>query len=184
MKLVIGLGNFGKEFEKTNHNMGFMVIDAVAKEIGFNFKKNICSSVVAEGNYNGEKVVLAKPTTFMNLSGIAVKSLLSKYGVDKRDIMVISDDIDLERGKVRVKKFGSAGTHNGLRNIVANLGFEDFPRLRIGIGRPPEFMDLADFVLGDCHLDDTLQKGLDKGHEAVMMFISGHTLDEIMTHVN
>lgn len=184
MKLVIGLGNIGKEFEMTNHNMGFMVIDAVAKKLGLSFKKNMCSSLVAEGNFQGERVILAKPTTFMNLSGIAVKSLVKKFNVHDPDFIIISDDIDLERGKVRVRKFGSAGTHNGLRNIVEMLKTENFPRLRIGIGKPGEFVDLADYVLGDCHLDSTLQNGLNKGEEAILKFIGGSTLDEIMTLVN
>lgn len=185
MKLIVGLGNIGKEFENTNHNMGFMVVDAVAREIGASFKKNTCSSLVAEGNYHGEKYVLAKPTTFMNLSGIAVKSLVKKYKVDsKKELVVVSDDIDLHRGNVRMRTEGSAGTHNGLRNVVETMNTTEFCRLRIGIEKPGENIDLADYVLSNCHLDETLMKGIERGKEACLMFLSGESFSQIMQKVN
>lgn len=184
MKLLVGLGNIGKEFEKTNHNMGFMVIDRVAKDLGFSFKKNLCSSLVAEGNYKGEKVVLAKPTTFMNNSGIAVKALVKKFNVDiSKDLLIIVDDIDLERGNVRLRKFGSAGTHNGLRSIVENIG-EGFARVRIGISKPGENVDLADYVLGNCHMDKVLESGIEKGVDACLQFADGLDFEAIMQKVN
>lgn len=184
MKLVVGLGNIGKQFEGTNHNMGFMTLDIVAQKIGANFNKKQCSSIVAELNYNGEKVVLAKPTTFMNNSGIAVKSLVKKYNVDiGKDLIIISDDIDLPRSKVRVRREGSAGTHNGLKSIVSSLQTTSFNRLRIGID-PPKFGDLADYVLSDCKMDSSLEEGLNRGAQAIMMFIEGQSIDNIMQAVN
>lgn len=184
-KLIVGLGNIGKEYEKTNHNMGFIVIDKLANELGLSFKKNICSSIVAEGNVSGEKLVLAKPTTYMNASGIAVKSLVKKYGIDiSKDLLIISDDIDLPISKVRVREKGSAGTHNGLRSIIEHIARTDFARLRIGVGAPPKFMDLADYVLAKAQFGEELELGFEKGKEACLMFCKGQGLSEIMQKVN
>ncbi len=185
MKLIVGLGNIGKEFDNTNHNMGFMVLDEVAHEVGVSFKKNYCSSLVAEGNYMGEKVILAKPTTFMNLSGIAVKGLVRKFGLDlKKDLVIISDDIDLPRSKVRMRVEGSAGTHNGLKSVVECLNTTEFCRLRIGIDPPPKNVDLADYVLSSCHMDSHLKEGIEKGKEACLMFLRGESFANIMQKVN
>ncbi len=185
MKLVVGLGNIGKEFEKTNHNMGFMVIDEVAKKLGASFKTKACASVIAELNHGGEKVILAKPTTYMNASGEAVKSLAKKYNINiSSDMLIISDDIDLPASKVRVRPSGSAGTHNGLRNIVLELGSTSFPRLRIGVGKPDKDVDLTDFVVSKAKLDDNLKNGISRGVEACMMFVDGYSLDQIMQKVN
>ena len=185
MKLIVGLGNIGKEFENTNHNMGFMVIDSLAKELGLSFKKNMCQSLVAEGNIEGEKVILAKPTTFMNNSGIAVKALVKKFNIDiSSSLIIISDDIDLKKGCVRVRKEGSAGTHNGLKSVIRELGSTAFIRLRIGIDCPPENMDLADYVLSRAGLSNELKAGLEKGKEALLMFLKGASVDEIMQKVN
>ena len=184
-KLLVGLGNIGKEYENTNHNMGFMVVDSVAKELNVSIKKNMCSSYVGESNYNGEKIILAKPTTYMNSSGIAVKSLVKKFNIDTtQDLLIISDDIDLSLSNVRVRLKGSAGTHNGLRSVVKELGNQDFPRLRIGVGRPQEGCDLVDFVLGKAHKGKELTAGLEKGKQASMMFLEGKSFEEIMQKVN
>jgi len=184
-KLIIGLGNIGKEYEKTNHNMGFMVIDLLSKSLGINVKKNMCSSLVGEGNINGEKVILAKPTTYMNNSGIAVKSLIKKFNIDtEKDLLIISDDIDLPVTKVRLRLKGSAGTHNGLRSIVRELGHENFPRLRIGVGKPNEYQELTDFVLAKVADVKGIQEGLEKGESACVMFASNQGFDSIMQKVN
>ena len=143
MIIVVGLGNFGKEYDKTYHNMGFMAIDKFAEKLGCNFSKKDFKSLVAEGRFNGEKILLAKPQTYMNLSGEAVVLLKKKFK-DAR-IIVLVDCIDIMKGEVRYREKGSAGTHNGLRNIVSYIG-EDFERIKIGIGRD-ESMDLKDFVL-------------------------------------
>lgn len=184
-KIVVGLGNIGKEFENTNHNMGFMVIDAVCKELSVSCTKKECDSLVAETNVNGTKVIFAKPTTFMNSSGIAVKSLVKKYNIDMaKDLLIISDDIDLAPGKIRAREHGSAGTHNGLRSIVECVQTTSFPRVRIGVGKPPEHMVLADFVLSRFKDKENIFKGIEKGKDAVLMFVSGESFANIMQKSN
>lgn len=184
-KLLVGLGNIGKEFEKTNHNMGFMVIDKVAKELNVSIKKNMCSSYVGEANLNGEKIILAKPSTYMNASGIAVKSLVKKFNIDiNKDLLIISDDIDLPLSFVRVRIKGSAGTHNGLRSLVKELNTTEFPRLRIGVGKPEGSQTLTDFVLDRAHFGEELDQGLEKGKQASIMFLKNKDFEEIMRTVN
>lgn len=150
MKIVVGLGNYGDKYAYTFHNMGFLAIEALADKLGFKFKDKECDSLVAVGYRGGEKIVLAKPLTYMNLSGVAVKQLVKKYKADiSTDLIVIYDDIDLPKGKLRVRAKGSAGTHNGMRNIIAELGSENFARVRIGIGPVPQFVPLVDYVLSE-----------------------------------
>ena len=138
MKIVVGLGNFGDKYAYTFHNMGFLSIEVLADKLGLKFDKKECDSLVAVGYKGGEKVVLAKPLTYMNLSGVAVKQLLAKNKATPADLLVIYDDIDLPKGNIRVRPKGSAGTHNGMRNIIAEIKTEEFRRVRIGIGKPPE----------------------------------------------
>ncbi len=149
MKIVVGLGNFGDKYAYTFHNMGYLAIECLADKLGFKFDKKECDSLVAIGYKGGEKVVLAKPLTYMNLSGVAVKQLLAKYKASESDLLVIYDDIDLPKGSIRVRPKGSAGTHNGMRNIIAEIKTENFRRVRIGIGKPPENVPLVDYVLSD-----------------------------------
>lgn len=146
MIAIIGLGNPGKEYENTYHNMGYIAIDAFAREYGFNFTKTKYNGMFAEGRIANEKVVLLKPTTYMNLSGQAVVQLVNALKIPTDNILVVYDDIDLPMGEIRIRKKGSAGTHNGMRNIIQLLGSDAFSRLRIGIGRD-ERMDLKDYVL-------------------------------------
>ena len=183
-KLVVGLGNIGEKYKNTNHNMGFMVLDKVAKELGFTFKKNMCSSTVAQINVEGQTIVFAKPSTYMNNSGEAVKSLCAKFGVDKsKDLLIISDDIDLSPSQIRIRQKGSAGSHNGLKSIVEHLGTTDFNRLRVGVGRPDKQL-IIDFVLANAKLDESLNEGLDKAKEAVIMFAKGNDISNIMQKFN
>ena len=146
MILIVGLGNFGLEYNGTLHNAGFDVIDHFATEQGVEIKKAKCKSLIYEGHILGEKVVLAKPQTYMNLSGEAVVELKNQYKPDK--ILVIFDDYDLPFGTVRYRQSGSAGTHNGMRNIVGLMGTTDIPRLKIGIKPPFEVEMLVNYVLG------------------------------------
>ena len=184
-KLIIGLGNIGKEFENTNHNMGFTAVDMLAKRYNVKIAKNMCSSMVGEFNFGGEKIILAKPTTYMNASGIAVKSLISKFGIDTaKDMIIISDDIDLDIGRVRVRQSGSAGTHNGLRSVIKEINTTEFVRLRVGVGKPPEHVDLVDFVTAKFTDKEGINAGLCKAAEALEMFITGSSLDQIMQKVN
>lgn len=143
MKIVVGLGNYEPKYDHTYHNIGFDVVDEIAKRFGASFTKKMFKGLVAECRLGREKLLLVKPQTFVNLSGYCVKELKSKFK-DAR-FLVICDDIDLPRGNFRYKERGSGGTHNGLRNIVELIG-EDFERVRVGIGRDI-FMDLADYVL-------------------------------------
>ncbi len=143
MNVVVGLGNPDEKYRNTYHNIGFDVVDALAEKLGISFDKNKFKALVAEGVFNGEKLLIVKPQTYMNLSGESVVMIKNKFK-DAR-ILVVVDDIDLPKGNIRYREHGSAGTHNGLRSIVSYIG-EDFERLKIGIGRDIT-MDLADYVL-------------------------------------
>ena len=150
--IIVGLGNPGAKYEGTFHNCGYGVVDALAEKLGKRINKIECSSLVSVSESGGEKLILAKPTTYMNLSGKAVKSLISKYDEKGGELIVCYDDIDIDRFSVRVRASGSAGTHNGMRNIISMLGRDDFKRVRIGIGRPD--YDLADYVLSKPNKED------------------------------
>lgn len=143
MNIVVGLGNPDDKYKNTYHNIGFDVVDALAKKLGISFDKNKFKALVGEGTLNGEKLLVVKPQTYMNLSGESVVMLKNKFK-DAR-ILVVVDDIDLPKGNIRYREHGSAGTHNGLRSIVSYIG-EDFERIKVGIGRDIT-MDLADYVL-------------------------------------
>ena len=148
MKLVVGLGNPGKEYENTRHNTGFLFLEYLEKKYSFKIDKKMKNAFVGEKNIDGEKIVFVKPQTFMNLSGEAVRDIKKFYKLENKDIIVIYDDIDLEFGKVRYRENGSAGTHNGMRNIVQLCDGQSISRIRIGIGRPKyENEPLVDFVL-------------------------------------
>ena len=184
MKLIVGLGNIGEEYSKTNHNAGFIVVDALAEKCGFTFKNRGCDSDYAEYNSCGEKFIIAKPRTYMNASGKAVKSLMKKFDIDINDIMIILDDIDTNPGHIRIRKSGSAGSHNGLKSIIAETGSTEFNRLRIGIGKQAEYQDLANFVLSRIKMTDEQKLGLDKALDAIYDYVMGHDVDNIMSKYN
>lgn len=155
MKIIVGLGNPGKKYDDTRHNIGFSYIEAFAHKHGIKINKSESKALTGIGRIAGEQVVLAKPQTFMNLSGESVKSLCVKYKCDIENIIVISDDISLDVGRMRIRTKGSAGGHNGLKSIIFQLGSDEFPRLKIGVGgKPFEGMDLADHVLGKFSKDE------------------------------
>jgi len=147
--LIIGLGNPGSEYAGNRHNVGFQCLDHLAQAHGLRFTRRESRAYVAEGEIAGRRVLLAKPRTYMNLSGKAVKALLSRYGLTPHDLLVIHDDLDLPLGRIRLRPQGGSGGHRGMRSIIEHLGTQDFPRLRVGIGRPPGSMDPADYVLSD-----------------------------------
>ncbi|MCM8901878.1 aminoacyl-tRNA hydrolase [Caldicoprobacter algeriensis] len=147
MYVITGLGNPGDEYVGTRHNAGFIVIDMLSRAYGIPLKDIKYKAVIGEGVIGGQRVVLAKPQTYMNSSGLSVLDLVCGYKIEPSNLIVIYDDIDLKLGKVRIRPSGSAGTHNGMRSIVYQLQTEDFPRIRIGIGAPPPGQDLADYVL-------------------------------------
>lgn len=144
--LIVGLGNIGAEYAGTFHNVGFSVADKLAERLGLTFRQNASiRAFEAEGNVGGKKVRILKPTTYMNLSGEALKSAMTKYKAEPTEILVIYDDVDLPLGVTRLREKGSAGTHNGMRSVTSLCG--ELPRLRVGIGRPHPGEDLASYVL-------------------------------------
>ncbi len=148
MWLIVGLGNPGEKYARTRHNIGFDGLDALAKRHGLEFRGKRANSLIAEGSIGGQRVALAKPQTFMNLSGQAVTALRSWYKLDAaKELLVVYDDMDLPFGKLRLRERGSAGTHNGMRSIVGQLGGSEFPRLRVGIDQAPGKLDAAAYVL-------------------------------------
>lgn len=148
MKCIIGLGNIGREYEYTRHNCGFIAADSLAQKYNISFDKKKRKCVYGEGIINGVKVSIIKPTTFMNLSGEAIVEMLNWYKITSEDILVIYDDIDLKFGQVRYREKGSSGTHNGMRNIIANIKTEEFARIRIGIENRENIpIPLVDYVL-------------------------------------
>ena len=147
MKLIVGLGNPGAKYEFTRHNAGFLMLDFYAKEKGFEINKLKNKALISEQFINGEKVIFAKPQTFMNLSGDSVLLLAEYYGIDNEDIFIIYDDISLPLGKIRIRKKGSAGGHNGIKDLILKLSGDDFCRLKIGVSENGE-NDLIDYVLG------------------------------------
>lgn len=149
MWLLVGLGNPGAQYAHTRHNIGFDALDLLAERHRLEFRGKRANSLIAEGSIGGQRVALVKPQTYMNLSGQAVTSLRSWYKIEPaRELLVVYDDMDLPFGKLRLRERGSAGTHNGMRSIVAQLGGGEFPRLRVGIDQPPGKMDAAAYVLG------------------------------------
>ena len=147
MKLVFGLGNPGKEYERTRHNVGFQILDVLARRYGVSFSSHKYKALAAGVRIGDERVLLVKPITFMNLSGEAVAPIVHFYKVPLTEILVVYDDLDLPLGVLRLRPKGGAGGHKGLKSIIQHLGSNEFPRLRVGIGRPPGRMDAADFVL-------------------------------------
>lgn len=147
MYIVIGLGNPGREYARTRHNVGFDVIDVLSEKLGITLGKIQMHGLIGEGHVGGERLVLVKPQTFMNLSGQCVSEVVSWYKPEMDRVLVVYDDIDLPLGRLRLRASGSAGTHNGMRSVIGLLGRQDFPRLRVGVGKRPEGWELADWVL-------------------------------------
>lgn len=147
MKIVIGLGNPGKKYENTRHNVGFMMVDHLAAMWDVSMTQTKFKSLVGEGKRGMEKVLLVKPQTYMNLSGEAVRELVEFFKPDMQNVLIIYDDLDLPVGKIRLRAKGSAGGHNGMKSIIAHLGTDEFNRMKIGIDRPDKGKNVADYVL-------------------------------------
>ncbi len=147
MIVIAGLGNPGREYEKTRHNAGYDVLDVFAAENGIRVDRIKFKSMTGEGFIAGEKVMLIKPLTYMNKSGEAVREVLDFYKLDKSNLIVLVDDIDIQFGSIRIRKRGSAGSHNGMKSIISHIGTDEFTRIKLGIGKNPEYYDLADYVL-------------------------------------
>ncbi|GGE84633.1 aminoacyl-tRNA hydrolase [Priestia taiwanensis] len=155
MKLIVGLGNPGREYHDTRHNIGFMVIDELAEKWNIPLNQEKYKGVFGSGIVNGEKVILVKPLTYMNLSGECIRPLMDYYKVEIDDFVVIYDDLDLVPGKLRLRMKGSAGGHNGIKSTIAHLGTQEFNRIRVGIGRPVTGRTVVDHVLGAFFQEET-----------------------------
>ncbi len=148
MKLIVGLGNPGREYELTRHNIGFMAIDELARRWNISLNEQKFKGVFGAGFVNGEKVILLKPLTYMNLSGESIRPLMDYYKIDVEDFVVLYDDLDIPVGKLRLRMKGSAGGHNGVKSTISHLGTQEFQRIRMGIDRPKNGMKVVDYVLG------------------------------------
>lgn len=184
--ILVGLGNPGKEYEKTRHNIGFMALDFVSKKLNIDFNIQKFKSSYGLGNFKDKKVILLKPQTFMNLSGQAVVLLMSFYKVPPENVILIYDDISLPVGKIRIRKQGSHGGHNGVKNIVALSGSQSFPRIKVGIGeKPNENWDLADWVLSKFSNDEMnlIENNMPKIYDALDLIVQGK-IDRAMNNFN
>lgn len=186
MKLIVGLGNPEKQYEKTFHNVGFICAGDVADIFGVKFKKKECEASVAEAFVGGEKVIIARPLTYMNNSGRAVKQLMAKYKIPEENLLVIYDDYDLPKGKIRIRAAGSAGTHNGMRSIIGETGLKNFPRIRIGIRDEEVNIPIINYVLSEIRKDDyeLFASACRKAGEAAAEFARGTTIDNVMCKFN
>ena len=148
MKLIVGLGNPGKQYEQTRHNIGFIVIDKLAEKLNIQLHQAKFKGLFGSGLVEGEKVLLLKPLTYMNLSGESIRAIMDFYQIDIEDLVVIYDDLDLPAGRIRLRQRGSAGGHNGIKSTISHLGTQEFNRIRVGINRPTNGMAITDYVLG------------------------------------
>ena len=182
--LIVGLGNPGTEYAETYHNAGFRTVDRVAEKLGKKIIKIECSALTCVFQRKGQKIILAKPTTYMNLSGQAVRSLMAKYNQNLDDIVIIYDDIDIPRYSVRVRERGGPGTHNGMRNIVELLGSEDFRRIRMGIGKGDG--ELRDYVLDKISSEDkkNFDASTDKIADLIIEYIGDNDIAKLMREGN
>ena len=174
MYVIVGLGNPGKEYADTKHNVGFRVIDKLAGQYNIDVSKFKHKALIGDGMISGQKVLLVKPQTYMNLSGESVKEVMSFYKVPIENMIVVYDDTSLEIGMIRLREKGSAGGHNGIKNIISHMGTDTFNRVKVGIGEKPNGWDLADYVLAKFSKDDEagIERGIDNASQAVGIFIS------------
>ncbi len=186
MFIIAGLGNPDRQYEGTRHNAGFEVIDRIAEKYNISVDTKKHRALIGKGIVAGQKVILAKPQTYMNLSGESIRSLLDYYKVDEeQELLVIYDDISLDVGQLRIREKGSAGGHNGIKNIIVHLGGQVFPRIKVGVGEKPKGYDLADYVLG--HFSkaerEAMDEGYDKAVHAAELIVSGQ-IREAMNEYN
>ena len=175
MFIILGLGNPGREYQNTRHNIGFMTLDILAERYDIDICRHNFRSFFGEGRMGGQRVVLAKPDTYMNNSGWAARDLVNWYKCENSELIVIYDDIDIPIGNLRIREGGSSGTHNGMRSIIYQLGFDDFPRVRVGIGAPDGQRDLVSHVLGapDAEEKELLKGAMNSAADAVELIVKG-----------
>lgn len=173
MYLIVGLGNPENDYSKTRHNMGFNVINKLSEKYGIEVNKSKFKGLVGNGIIDGEKVIFLKPQTFMNLSGESIIEAINFYKLQEDELIVIYDDIDIEPGNIRIRRNGSAGTHNGMKSIIEHLKTENFIRVRVGIGKPKEHIDMITHVIGHIPEEEviTLDKGCTLAKDAVIEIV-------------
>ncbi len=186
MYIIVGLGNPTREYQNTRHNIGFDIIDKLADTCSIDVLEKKHKALIGKGTINGIKVILAKPQTYMNLSGESVRALVDYYKIDeKQELIVIYDDISLDIGQLRIRKKGSAGGHNGIKNILSHLGHDVFPRIKVGVGDKPKGYDLADYVLGHFTKEEraVMEESAKNAIKAIEEIITGK-IDQAMNIYN
>ena len=186
MFLIVGLGNPEEKYAKTFHNMGFLAAASPAALLDAKFRKKECEASVAEAYVGGEKIVIARPLTYMNASGRAVKQLMARYKISPAELVVIYDDYDLPKGHVRIRPSGSAGTHNGMRSVIAETGLTEFARIRIGIRDPDVNIPIINYVLSEVKKEDyeLFSSACKRAAEAAVSLAGGERIDLVMGKYN
>ena len=186
VKLIVGLGNPGKQYETSKHNIGFLVLDALAANLGLSFNKTKFKSIYAEGNIGTEKVILVKPQTFMNLSGESVRPWMDYFDLTEEDVVIIYDDMDLPVGKIRLRIQGGHGGHNGVKSLIQHMGTKNFNRIRVGVGRPFPSQDVVSHVLSPFSKDtvDDMKSSIHESVDAIKYWVNDKTFLETMNEFN
>lgn len=186
MYIIVGLGNPEERYFKTFHNMGYLAVGDAANILGVKFKKRECESLTAEAYVGGEKVILAKPTTYMNNSGRAVKQLLAKYKATPEQLVIIYDDYDIPKGSIRIRPNGSAGTHNGMRSVIAEIGTSNFARIRVGIRDNEVSVPIMNYVLSNVKEEDydLFISACNRAAQAAIELAKGSPCEKVMTSFN
>lgn len=185
MYYIVGLGNPGLQYENTRHNAGFISIDYLARKYSIDVRKIKFKSLIGQGVISGQKVMLVKPQTYMNNSGEAIREIYKYFDFEHDKLIVIYDDIDIDFGSIRIRKKGSAGTHNGMKSIIYNLEFDDFPRIKVSVGKKPSYMDLANFVLSGFSKDEAkiIEQEVELAGDAIEMILE-EGIDKAMSMYN
>lgn len=185
MYYIVGLGNPGLQYENTRHNAGFISIDYLARKYSIDVRKIKFKSLIGQGVISGHKVMLVKPQTYMNNSGEAIREIYKYFDFEHDKLIVIYDDIDIDFGSIRIRKKGSAGTHNGMKSIIYNLEFDDFPRIKVSVGKKPSYMDLANFVLSGFSKDEAkiIEQEVELASYAIEMILE-EGIDKAMSMYN
>lgn len=186
MKIIVGLGNPEEKYLKTFHNIGYIAVGDVAAKLGVKFKKKECEAFTAEANIGGEKIIMARPVTYMNNSGRAVKQLFAKYKASAQDLIVIYDDYDISKGGLRIRPSGSAGTHNGMRSVIDEIGTQSFTRIRIGIRDNAVSIPLINYVLSEVKKEDydLFVCVCERAADAAIAIAGGAPVEKAMTDYN
>lgn len=186
MKIIVGLGNPEEKYAKTFHNMGWLAVGDVAAKLSVKFKKKECEAFIAQARVDGEDVIIARPVTYMNNSGRAVKQLLAKYKTSAENLIVIYDDYDIPKGSIRIRPSGSAGTHNGMRSVIAETGTAAFVRIRVGIRDAEVNIPIMNYVLSEVKKEDynLFVSACERAAEAAILLAKGEPVEKVMTAFN